>query len=112
RLCERKRLFRRASLRSRALSWVDMLCRMGGLSAERREKGINFTGTLKALAMQHGRRTCTLEAPLLLGTRVDGKPETKSISDQVIGEMLHELEVRMKKNVGLDARMHHAQRNW
>ena len=75
--------------------------------------GVRFSQASKHyLAMQYGRKTCTLEAPLLLGTRVDGKPETKSISDQIIGEMLYELEVRMKKNVGLDARMHHGQRNW
>lgn len=72
--------------------------------------GVRFSQPSKHyLAMQYGRRTCTIEAPILLGARENGRPGTKGDSDRIIGEMLAELESRLKKH--LDVRMHHGQRN-
>lgn len=72
--------------------------------------GVRFSQASKHyLAMQHGRRTCTIEAPILLGARENNRPGTKHESDRIIGEMLAELEARMRQHV--DVRMHHGQRN-
>lgn len=74
--------------------------------------GVRFSQPSKHyLSMAFGRKTCTIEAPMLLYTDARQGPFQRAPSEEVIGEVLRRFTDAMKQAVG-SARFHHGQRNW
>jgi D-arabinono-1,4-lactone oxidase len=72
--------------------------------------GIRFGAASRhLLAMHYGRRTCTIEAPVLLGMRRDSHDATHSEAD--ISYMLGEFTNRFLRDPRLNARVHWGQRH-
>ncbi|MCB9593454.1 MAG: FAD-binding protein [Sandaracinaceae bacterium] len=74
--------------------------------------GVRFSKASKHyLSMAYGRRTCTIEAPLLLYTKAGHGPHQNESSEQVVSEILKRFTDAMRAACPT-ARFHHGQRNW
>ncbi|MBX3274461.1 MAG: FAD-binding protein [Sandaracinaceae bacterium] len=72
--------------------------------------GVRFSQASKHyVAMAYGRKTCTIEAPLLQYTKARGGPHASESSEAVIARILSRFEAAMRAAVP-SARFHHGQR--
>lgn len=73
--------------------------------------GVRFSSPSKHyLAMAYGRKTCTIEAPLLLYTKATTGPFANQPSETVISEIFRRFHTALRAACP-DARFHHGQRN-